>query len=156
MNLSECINILGVRINENPFKIRDNLNFQILFELKKELKERLEVKFVYIESPENEKKDQDLEIYEIPSNRIGKFKVDFCVKPPTIDPKKCFNSFGMTLILIQFKIRNLEIIRIGYYMNTEFHGPVEKDSNSNLFLKTCFTERNVLENEPRLTKFFCL
>lgn len=155
MDPSEIIEILGVKITENSIGVKDTLKFQILFELKENLKEKLGVKFVYIHSPTNEKKDEELDIYEIPGNRIGKFKVTFLVKPPKIFLKGLPSIFGITLLLIQFKYKTFEFTRVGFYVNNELKGPIEKDSNSTIFFKTQYTERSVLINEPRVTKFFC-
>jgi hypothetical protein len=155
MDPSEIIEILGLKIIKNSIGVKDKLKFQILFELKENLKENLGVEFIYIHSPTNEKRDEKLDVYEIPTNRVGKFKVTFLVTPPKIFLKGVPSIFGITLLLIQFKYKYFEFTRVGYYVNNDLNGPIEKDSNSNIFFKTQFTERNILINEPRVTKFFC-
>ena len=88
MSIPKSIEILGVKIKGNLLKMKEKLGFQILFELKKTLTKNLNVRFVYIQSPSNEKKDEELDTYEIPCNKIGKFKVNFSVTPPRL----CFEK----------------------------------------------------------------
>lgn len=57
--------------------MREKLQFQVLFELKEVLKEKLHIKFIYITSPINEKKDEELETYQVSGQQIGKFKITF-------------------------------------------------------------------------------
>ncbi len=61
MNECDNIEILGVRVIKNPVNMREKLQFQILFELKEVLDEKLHIKFIYVQSPINEKKDEELE-----------------------------------------------------------------------------------------------
>ena len=155
MSLSEIVEILGVLIIENPITIKNKFHFQILFQLKENLKEKIRFKFIYIQPPLNEKRDEELENYEIPGNLIGKFKINFLVPPPTFFLEGLLKIFEITLLLVQFRIKEFEFIRVGYYVNTELNGPIEKDSGSNLYFKSKFTERNILTDEPRVTKFLC-
>lgn len=151
---SETIAILGVKTLYNRIKINEPFQFQILIELKEKLKDKLEVKFVYIQFPDNPTSDEELEIYEIPSDRVGKFKVNFTVKSPNLRTKKSLDMFDMTLLLIQFRFKANEFTRVGYYVNIELNGPVEKDSDSNIYFLTKNVQRNILTHEPRVTKFF--
>jgi len=153
MDLLEPIEVLGVKVTINPIKFKDNLQLQILFELREKLSENLDVRFVYVHSPTNKECDEELKVYEIPANRIGKFKVNFLVAPPILYLEKLVDVFGITLLLIQFTYITREFMRIGYYVNNELYGPVERDSKSNLFFKMNFSERNILEKQPRITKF---
>lgn len=154
MNECEKIEILGVKVIKNPVNMREKLQFQVLFELKEVLKEKLHIKFIYITSPINEKKDEELETYQVSGQQIGKFKITFFVTPPSFKDNKVSDLFGITVLLIQFIYREFEFIRVGYYINNELKGPIEKDSNSEFFFKVINTERNILIKEPRVTRFF--
>ena len=70
------------------------------------------------------------------------------------DTNKVSDLFGITVLLIQFIYREFEFTRVGYYINNELKGPIEKDSNSEFFFKVKNTERNILIKEPRVTQFF--
>ena len=154
MNESDKIEILGVRALKNPVNMREKLQFQILFELKEVLHEKLHVKFIYVPSPINKKKDEELETYQIFGQQIGKFKITFFVTPPPIKGIKVSDLFGITVLLIQFIYKEFEFTRVGYYINNELKGPIEKDSSSEFFFKVKNTERNILIKEPRVTQFF--
>lgn len=154
MGLNEIIEILGVRITKSPIEIDEYFKVHILFEIKKQLKERIKINFIYVQSPDDNNKDQELEVYEIPGDRLGKFKVNFSVNPPSFHFSENLDSFGITLFLIQFGYKKHEFTRVGYYVNNELNGPVERDSERNLFVKTKFIQRNILIDEPRVTKFF--
>ena len=154
MNECDNIEILGVRVIKNPVNMREKLQFQILFELKEVLDEKLHIKFIYVQSPINEKKDEELETYQIFGQKIGKFKITFYVTPPCFKGNKVSDLFGITVLLIQFIYKEFEFTRVGYYINNELKGPIEKDSNSEFFFKVKNTERNILIKEPRVTRFF--
>jgi len=147
------IEILGINVIKNPLKLNEMFYFQILFELREILSENLDVRFVYVQSPTTKDGDDELDVYAIPANRIGKFKVNFLVASPTFYLESLIDVFGITLLLIQFTYLTREFMRIGYYVNNEICGPVERDSKSNLFLKINYIERNILKDQPRITKF---
>lgn len=154
MNPYDKIEILGIRTIKNPVSMKEKLQFQILFELKEVLQEKLHIKFVYVQSPINEKKDEELETYHIFGHQLGKFKITFQVTPPSIIGNTMSDLFGITVLLIQFIYKGFEFIRVGYYINNELKGSIEKDSNSGFFFKVKNTERNILIKEPRVTRFF--
>ena len=133
MNPYDNIEILGIKTIKNPVSMKEKLQFQILFELKEVLQEKLFIKFVYVQPPINEKKDEELETYQIFGHQIGKFKITFYVTPPSFKDNKITDLFGITVLLIQFIYKGFEFIRVGYYINNELKGSIEKDSNSEFF-----------------------
>jgi len=153
MKPNNSVEILGVKILKNQLKINENFPVQILFEIKVALKEKLEIKFVYVQSPGDINKDQELGIYEIPGDKKGKFKVNFLLNTPSLYFPESLDSFGITLLLIQFSYNKIEFTRVGYYVNNYLKGPIERDSEAKIFIKTSLIQRSILIDEPRVTKF---
>jgi len=116
----------------------------------------LEIKFVYIVSPLKEETDQELESFYLPSNKVGKFKVSFNIKPPDYSTLSLQQIIGVTIILLVISYKNHEFMRVGYYLNNEIllkEDETEKIKNK---LSLEYIKREILTTKPRVTIFPCL
>ena len=85
--------ILSVKVKNNFVNIKNNFIFEIFYEIKKVVKKSFELKIIFVNSTEDETEDQELEILEIPGNKLGKFKMVFKTRSPNFQNFLIF-SFG--------------------------------------------------------------
>ena len=170
MKESNCFEILSVKILNNDTSIDSDFEFEIFYEIKHILKESkfffyyrdwkvcfnskgFKIKFVYVISPIDDKKDQELEIIELPGEKIGRFKVKVSIPPPNFNNVCVDEIIGVTILLLIIKFESVEKLRIGYYVSNNCF--IENFDQINTSRRRIFenTKRKILTDQPRITRF---
>ena len=153
MKESNYFEILSVKILNNDTSIDSDFEFEIFYEIKHILKESFEIKFVYVISPIDDKKDQELEIIELPGEKIGRFKVKVSIPPPNFNNVCVDEIIGVTILLLIINFESVEKLRIGYYVSNDCY--IENFDQINTSRRRIFenTKRKILTDQPRITRF---
>jgi histone chaperone ASF1 len=107
-------------------------------------------------SPNDTKKDQELGVFIISAKKLGKFKMVIKVQPPNYLDFLPENIIGITIILLNFRYKNIEFIRIGYYVNNELNSDEKFLLDHSIKLNLKLIIRKILINQPRITHYPCL
>ena len=145
------IEILYIKIINNFCKIDSLFMFEILYEIKTILVNDFQIKAVYITSSVERNNDQQLELFTIPGNKIGKFKVFLKIQAPNYSNFPIEELQEVNVILLIFSYSNKELIRIGYYLNNEIYFENEIDHANSHRIKSIF--RKILADKTRITYF---
>eukprot|EP01067_Filipodium_phascolosomae_P001016 Filipodium_phascolosomae@DN1704_c0_g1_i2.p1 len=149
---SSCIRVNKVEVRNEDGPLFKPFEFEITFECLQPLEEDLQWKVTYVGSPESLEWDQQLEDVLLGPLQIGAMK--FVLKVPCPDyslvPKE--ELLGVTCLLLTCLYRNVEFIRIGYYLNVSYSDPELQASipEQPVFEKMV---RRVASDTPRVTKF---
>ena len=113
----------------------------------------MEIKIIYVISPIDEKKDQELDVFFISAKKIGKFKMILNIKPPDYSNISFEEIIGITIILLKFWYKKKEFIRLGYFINNKLREEgdliiIEKET-----LPLNCVLRIILSDQPRITYF---
>lgn len=114
-----AVNVLAVRILNNPAKFLDPFAFEIEYEALVPLADDLEWQVIYVGSADSDQCDQTLESIFVGPVTAGSFKFVLETNPP--DPARipADDLLGVTVILLTCSYRGKEFIRVGYYVNVE-------------------------------------
>jgi len=149
------IEILSVKVQNNFVDIKKNFIFEIFYEVKKLVNKNYTLKIIYVISPEDEKKDQELEIFEIPAFKLGKFKMILKTRSPNYENFSIKEIIGITAIILTLAYEKKELLRIGYYINNDCPEDITENLNKNSKNEEIKIIRKILTEEPRITYFFC-
>jgi histone chaperone ASF1 len=150
MNLIE---ILSVKIKNNFSTIDNSFIFEIYYEVKKIFAQDFEIKIIYVISPLDEKKDQELDVFFIAAKKLGKFKMTLNIRPPDYNNINFEDIIGNTIILMKFCYKNKEFIRLGYFINNQVKEEGDKLIKEKIFPPLNFILRIILWDQPRITYF---
>jgi histone chaperone ASF1 len=145
------IEILYIKVLNNFCNIDSLFIFEVLYEIKHILETDFQINAIYITSPLEKKNDQELELFTLPAQKIGKFKVILKIQPPNYNNFKVEEIMEITVILLIISYQKNELIRIGYYLNNEFLYE-NKTEQKNLYHKKNII-RKILSDKPRITYF---
>ena len=145
------IEIIYIKVLNNFCNINSLFIFEVLYEIKYTLETDFQINAIYITSPLEKKNDQELELFTLPSKKIGKFKVILKIQPPNYNNFKLEELMEVTVILLTVSYQKNELIRIGYYLNNEIVFEKEADQK-NSFIKENIL-RKILSDKPRITYF---
>ena len=147
------VSVLGVEVLDNPTRFTNPFQFQITFEcVAPGIKEELEWKLTYVGNSEDEKFDQVLETVIVGPINIGRNKFVFQAPPPDwklINPK---DILEVTVILLTCSYRDVEFIRIGYYVNNSYADDVPIEDRIEPVKDITKVVRNILAEQPRVTR----
>ncbi|KAL3938495.1 MAG: hypothetical protein SGBAC_006611 [Bacillariaceae sp.] len=140
--------------------------FEITFECLQELDDDLEWKVLYVGSAQDASRDQVLDEILVGPIPVGVNK--FVLQADAPDPSKLLSDdlLGVTVVLVTCSYKEREFVRVGYYVNNEYHDPnapppaptpegEEPPPPPQLPkpLPIEHIQRQILADKPRVTKF---
>eukprot|EP00934_Nitzschia_sp_Nitz4_P008886 Nitzschia sp. Nitz4//scaffold333_size18811//2089//3204//NITZ4_008751-RA/size18811-augustus-gene-0.40-mRNA-1//-1//CDS//3329548217//8876//frame0 len=158
------VNVVDMEVLDNPTCFLNPFQFQITFECLQELEDDLEWKVVYVGSAQDATRDQILDEVLVGPVPVGVNK--FVLQADAPDPKALGDDLlGVTVVLVTCSYREREFVRVGYYVNNEYHDPnapppapaaegeppVPPPLPSPIPLERI--QRQILADKPRVTKF---
>ncbi|XP_026466792.1 histone chaperone asf1-like [Ctenocephalides felis] len=148
------IQLTDVRVLDNPSAFLNPFQFELTFECIEELKEDLEWKMIYVGSAETEEHDQVLDTIYVGPIPEGRHMFVFQADPPDVTriPEK--DAVGVTVVLLTCSYRNQEFIRVGYFINNDYNeSEQELRETPPAIPQYDKIVRNILETQPRVTRF---
>jgi histone chaperone ASF1 len=108
---------------DNPTCFTNPFQFEITFECLQELDDDLEWKVLYVGSAQDASRDQILDEILVGPVPVGTNK--FVLQADAPDPTKLApeDLLGVTVVLVTCSYREREFVRVGYYVNNEYHNP---------------------------------
>lgn len=146
--------ILSIKVKECYSTVKSDFIFEIFFEIVEISEKNIDLKVVYINSPDKKDQDDELETFQIPAKKKGKFKILCKIKPPRFKNIKIENIIGANVILLTFLRGDKTLINVGYYIINEIPEIIEHFSLCHANLEKGKIMRKILEKEPRITHFF--
>jgi len=87
---------------------------------------------------------------------VGSYKFVFQADPPDISRIPQSDILGVTVLLLTCSYDDVEFIRVGYYVNNDYHDQFEElRENPPATVQIDKVVRNILEEKPRVTRFPC-
>jgi histone chaperone ASF1 len=116
----------------------------------------LEWKLTYVGSAESDAHDQVLDTVLVGPVAVGSYKFVFQADPPDISRIPQSDILGVTVLLLTCSYDDVEFIRVGYYVNNDYHDQFEElRENPPATVQIDKVVRNILEEKPRVTRFPC-
>ena len=108
---------------DNPTCFTNPFQFEITFECLQELDDDLEWKVLYVGSAQDSSRDQILDEILVGPVPVGINK--FVLQADAPDPTKLSQEdlLGVTVVLVTCSYKEREFVRVGYYVNNEYHDP---------------------------------
>ncbi|KAF7637961.1 hypothetical protein Mgra_00002666 [Meloidogyne graminicola] len=123
------VNVVGVRILENPSKPTDPFRLEITFELFENIKEDVEWELVFVATDGKEEHDQMLDSVVIGQVREGRHKFDFEAPAPQLQNLRPEDFMDVTLLLLKCKYRDQLFMKIEDVRVTTY--PIKWDEELN-------------------------
>ena len=116
----------------------------------------LEWKLTYVGSAESDAHDQVLDTVLVGPVAVGSYKFVFQADPPDVSRIPQSDILGVTVLLLTCSYNDVEFIRVGYYVNNDYHDQFEElRENPPATVQIDKVVRNILEEKPRVTRFPC-
>jgi len=108
---------------DNPTCFLNPFQFEITFECLQELDDDLEWKVLYVGSAQDATRDQILDEILVGPVPVGVNK--FVLQADAPDPSQLAQDdlLGVTVVLVTCSYKEREFVRVGYYVNNEYHDP---------------------------------
>jgi len=148
------VSISNIEVLDNPAKFTNPFQFEITFEcLPPGITDELEWKLIYVGCATDETKDQELDSVLVGPVSVGTNKFVFQAPAPdsALIPNK--DLMEVTVLLITCSYKEQEFVRIGYYVNNDYGHNEELNANPPPIVNIPALCRNILANQPRLTRF---
>lgn len=129
-----------------------------------ELDDDLEWKVLYVGSAQDSSRDQVLDEILVGPVPVGVNK--FVLQADAPDPSKLppEDLLGVTVVLVTCSYKEREFVRVGYYVNNEYHDPNAPPPTINADgqqeqpplpkpIPVEYIQRQILADKPRVTKF---
>lgn len=151
---------------DNPTTFTNPFQFEITFECLQELDDDLEWKVLYVGSAQDASRDQILDEILVGPVPVGVNK--FVLQADAPDPSKLApeDLLGVTVVLVTCSYKEREFVRVGYYVNNEYHNPDAPPSPPPTDgsepppppplpnpVPLEHIQRQILADKPRVTKF---
>ncbi|CAG0882701.1 unnamed protein product [Darwinula stevensoni] len=146
------VHVCNVVVLDNPSNFLNPFQFEVTFDCIEDLQDDLEWKLIYVGSAESEEYDQVLDTVYVGPVPEGRHMFVFQADPPDTKKIPPEDAVGVTVILLTCSYRAQEFIRVGYYVNNEY-GDAELRENPPATTQFDKLSRNILANEPRVTRF---
>lgn len=117
------VNVVNMVVLDNPTCFTSPFQFEITFECLQELDDDLEWKVLYVGSAQDAAKDQILDEILVGPVPVGVNK--FVLQADAPDPSQLIQEdlLGVTVVLVTCSYKEREFVRVGYYVNNEYHDP---------------------------------
>jgi len=117
------VNVVNMVVLDNPTNFSNPFQFEITFECLQELEDDLEWKVLYVGSAQDASRDQVLDEILVGPVPVGVNK--FVLQADAPDPSKLLEGdlLGVTVVLVTCSYKEREFVRVGYYVNNEYHDP---------------------------------
>mmetsp|Transcript_37471 Transcript_37471/g.91083 ORF Transcript_37471/g.91083 Transcript_37471/m.91083 type:complete len:294 (+) Transcript_37471:497-1378(+) len=117
------VNVVNMVVLDNPTCFTNPFQFEITFECLQELDDDLEWKVLYVGSAQDSSRDQILDEILVGPVPVGINK--FVLQADAPDPTKLSQEdlLGVTVVLVTCSYKEREFVRVGYYVNNEYHDP---------------------------------
>ncbi|KAG7347342.1 ASF1 like histone chaperone [Nitzschia inconspicua] len=117
------VNVVNMVVLDNPTTFTSPFQFEITFECLQELDDDLEWKVLYVGSAQDASRDQILDEILVGPVPVGVNK--FVLQADAPDPSKLApeDLLGVTVVLVTCSYKEREFVRVGYYVNNEYHDP---------------------------------
>lgn len=163
------VNVVNMAVLDNPTCFTNSFQFEITFECLQELDDDLEWKVLYVGSAQDAAKDQILDEILVGPVPVGVNK--FVLQADAPDPSQLAQDdlLGVTVVLVTCSYKEREFVRVGYYVNNEYHDPnapppapvatVGPDGKPQAPptipnpVPLELIQRQILADKPRVTKF---
>ena len=146
-----AVSLTSITVLDNPTKITNPFQFDIVFECVSPLNEDLEFKIVYVGSAEDNRYDQVLDSIMVGPVPVGINKFVFQADAPNFSLIPSSEILGATVVLIVCSYNNQEFIRVGYYVNNEYDSE-ELQLTPPETIQLDRIVRNILSDKPRVTR----
>mmetsp|Transcript_118242 Transcript_118242/g.176695 ORF Transcript_118242/g.176695 Transcript_118242/m.176695 type:complete len:213 (-) Transcript_118242:128-766(-) len=154
------VNVVNMVVLDNPTAFTNPFQFEITFECLQELDDDLEWKVLYVGSAQDASRDQVLDEILVGPVPVGTNK--FVLQADAPDPSQLppEDLLGVTVVLVTCSYKEREFVRVGYYVNNEYHDPNappvlegEEPPAPPQPIPLEFIQRHILADKPRVTKF---
>jgi len=138
---------------DNPAPFGNPLQFEITFECLQPLDDDLEWKVVYVGSANSSQYDQTLDEILVGPVPVGINKFILQADPPDASNIPENDILGVTVILVTCSYRQMEFLKVGYYVNNEYAEEFDEETGPPKPLDLTKVVRTILADKPRVTKF---
>jgi histone chaperone ASF1 len=150
------VNVLNVKVENNPAPFSESLKFQITFEcVKPGLVEGAELhwRMVYVGNSNDKKYDQELTEVWVGPLRVGKNRFILEADPPEVKLMKTpADLLDVTVMYITGSYKDKEFIRIGYYVNNDYGPDVAPEDVPKINYDITKVVRTIKADAPRVTR----
>jgi histone chaperone ASF1 len=108
---------------DNPTCFTNPFQFEITFECLQELDDDLEWKVLYVGSAQDASRDQILDEILVGPVPVGVNKFVLQADAPDSTKLAPEDLLGVTVVLVTCSYKEREFVRVGYYVNNEYHNP---------------------------------
>jgi len=148
----------NIEVNQQPGggAFTDPFQFEVTFECLDDLEDDIEWKVVYVGSADDQEHDQELE--SILVGPVPKGTMKFLLESPSPDVSKIppHEIRGVTVVLVTCSYKDKEFVRIGYYVNNDYHTQEMLDNppaNMTTEQMIPHLKRQILADKPRVTRY---
>eukprot|EP00429_Kryptoperidinium_foliaceum_P004501 CAMPEP_0176025018 /NCGR_PEP_ID=MMETSP0120_2-20121206/12234_1 /TAXON_ID=160619 /ORGANISM="Kryptoperidinium foliaceum, Strain CCMP 1326" /LENGTH=229 /DNA_ID=CAMNT_0017358201 /DNA_START=180 /DNA_END=869 /DNA_ORIENTATION=+ len=117
------VNVVNMVVLDNPTCFTNPFQFEITFECLQELDDDLEWKVLYVGSAQDSSKDQILDEILVGPVPVGVNKFVLQADAPDVSKLNQEDLLGVTVVLVTCSYKEREFVRVGYYVNNEYHDP---------------------------------
>ncbi|KAL7669847.1 hypothetical protein ACOME3_004796 [Neoechinorhynchus agilis] len=146
------IQIIDINCTKEIESFEDQYKFIVKFQCVEDLVDPVEFRVVYVGRAREESYDQMLDRIELDNVRKGTFRFQFDSPPPVVSKIPDDDLLGVTIVMICGYYRNMEFVRIGYYVNVFYDDP-ELSDNPPFPPQTNRMRRQILMDDVRVTHF---
>ncbi|KAI0030458.1 histone chaperone ASF1, partial [Vararia minispora EC-137] len=145
------VTIRNVEFLNNPARFLDPYRFRVTFECIAALDDDIEWKLIFVSTPGDQTRDQELDdclIGPIPQG-VNSFEFEGSAPSPSqMDPQ---DVLGVSALILTGSYRDQEFVRVGYYQNTEYDDEDLKNAPPEKILFDRLVRD--IHNKPRVTRF---
>jgi len=148
MNMAAPVDIIDVKVLNNPAAFKTNFQFLVTFTSDLKLDE-LKWTLVYVIDAEDENKDQTLSEVIVGGVGIGRNKFLLDGKPPDHNTIKIDDLFDVTVVYFKCEFNECEFIRVGYYLRNYYEIGYEHEGPNVNIDKV----KRRINDTPRVSRF---
>lgn len=148
-----AINVLEIKVLDNPCKFTEPFRFEITFECLAALNDDLEWKVLYVGSSAGPDYDQELDSVLVGPVPIGTSRFVLqtdCPNPARIPDE---DLLGATVVMVMCFYKNREFIRVGYWVANTYALPLADGEEPPVPAPVEHIKRAVLADKPRVTRY---
>ncbi|EZG43949.1 histone chaperone ASF1 [Gregarina niphandrodes] len=139
-------------VGPNPCTLNTPFRIEVSFQCREDLTLPLVWRLIYVGSPDDKSKDQELECAEIGPLKKGSLRFTLEADPPDFTKIDDDDVHGSTVVLLEASYRGQEFIRIGWYVHNTYVDPVLQEDPPDVPVLEKMV-RWVVVDEPRVTRF---